>query len=92
MHSRGFAKYMVAITHSGSSIYSVTEEMVNLMSVGVTLRGQSWYAKRVRQGMNIFNVESFLEVCCFMCYYVPCKAKVSVQPVFAERTSKLMSA
>ncbi|VDK54195.1 unnamed protein product [Cylicostephanus goldi] len=35
--------------------------MLHLMSVGVTPRGQSWYSQRVRQGMNILNLERFVE-------------------------------
>ncbi|KIH61565.1 dual specificity phosphatase, catalytic domain protein [Ancylostoma duodenale] len=42
-------------------LHKVTEEMLNLMSVGVTQRGQSWFAKRVAEGMNILNIERFLE-------------------------------
>ncbi|CAJ0604282.1 unnamed protein product [Cylicocyclus nassatus] len=41
--------------------FRITEEMLNLMSVGVTARGQSWYSQRVRQGMNILNLERFVE-------------------------------
>ncbi|RCN29737.1 hypothetical protein ANCCAN_24501 [Ancylostoma caninum] len=35
--------------------------MLNLMSVGVTQRGQLWFAKQVAEGMNILNIERFLE-------------------------------
>ncbi|ETN70209.1 dual specificity phosphatase, catalytic domain protein, partial [Necator americanus] len=39
----------------------ITEETLSLMNVDVTIRGQSWYADRVRRGMNILNLENFLE-------------------------------
>ncbi|KAK6747179.1 hypothetical protein RB195_000413 [Necator americanus] len=41
--------------------FRITEETLSLMNVDVTIRGQSWYADRVRRGMNILNLENFLE-------------------------------
>ncbi|KAK6747180.1 hypothetical protein RB195_000413 [Necator americanus] len=44
--------------------FRITEETLSLMNVDVTIRGQSWYADRVRRGMNILNLENFLEDDC----------------------------
>lgn len=38
----------------------VTEEMLHLMDVGITARGQAHNAKRADEGMNIINLEKFL--------------------------------
>ncbi|KHJ84603.1 hypothetical protein OESDEN_15681 [Oesophagostomum dentatum] len=35
--------------------------MLNLLTMGMTARGQAWYTKRANQGMNLLNVEKFVE-------------------------------
>ncbi|KHJ86508.1 hypothetical protein OESDEN_13737 [Oesophagostomum dentatum] len=44
-----------------STSYKVTEEMLNLLTMGMTARGRAWYTKRANQGMNLLNVEKFVE-------------------------------
>ncbi|KAK6042785.1 hypothetical protein COOONC_19711 [Cooperia oncophora] len=43
-----------------STNFVVTEEMLHLMGVDVTTRGQTYYFRRVQQGINIINLEKFL--------------------------------
>ncbi|KAK5986539.1 hypothetical protein GCK32_018108 [Trichostrongylus colubriformis] len=41
---------------------AVTEEMLHLMSVDVTTRGQAYYFRKVKEGINTVNLEKFLMV------------------------------
>ncbi|XGW27407.1 hypothetical protein V3C99_007758 [Haemonchus contortus] len=44
----------------GPTDFVVTEEMLHLMSVDVTARGQAYYFRKVQRGINIINLEKYL--------------------------------
>ncbi|XGW27413.1 hypothetical protein V3C99_007760 [Haemonchus contortus] len=44
----------------GPTDFTVTEEMLHLMSVDVTARGQAYYFRKVQRGINIINLEKYL--------------------------------
>nr|CDJ92436.1 Dual specificity phosphatase domain containing protein [Haemonchus contortus] len=44
----------------GPTDFIVTEEMLHLMSVDVTARGQAYYFRKVQRGINIINLEKYL--------------------------------